>query len=163
MPVYTLEQSQWFPVPSREIWSFVSNPANLKRITPDSMGFDIRQKPDRDEMYEGMMIAYTVRPLFGIPLQWVTEITHIREGSYFVDEQRMGPYALWHHEHWVEPEGEGTRMMDRITYAPPLGWLGRLAHPLLIRPKLNEIFSYRRRALENRFGTDGSGARPGVS
>lgn len=98
------------------------------------------------------MITYTVRPLLGIPLTWVTEITHIQPDRYFVDEQRRGPYALWHHEHHVGEERGGTRMTDRITYAPPLGWLGDAVHPLLIRPKLESIFNHRHQVLEGLFG-----------
>ncbi|MGM0505623.1 MAG: SRPBCC family protein, partial [Bacteroidota bacterium] len=99
-----------------------------------------------------MMISYIVRPLLGFPVRWVTEITHITEGEYFVDEQRIGPYALWHHEHHIRPNRNGTSMLDRITYAPPLGWLGALVHPILVRPKLDAIFDYRHQALERLYG-----------
>lgn len=104
-------------------------------------------------MYPGLFIEYTVSPLLGIPMRWVTEITHVREGSYFVDEQRVGPYSIWHHEHFFERVPGGVKMTDVVHYQVPLGLLGRLVHPWLVRPKLEQIFSYRWAANERMFGT----------
>jgi ligand-binding SRPBCC domain-containing protein len=134
-----------------EVWDFISSPQNLKKITPQNMGFDIRTPNLPDKIYEGMIVSYTVRPLLGIPTTWVTEITHIRDKSYFVDEQRIGPYKLWHHQHIIVPVENGVLMKDIVSYQPPFGWLGSIANALVIRNKLNEIFDFRTQALEKIF------------
>ncbi len=144
--VYTLSRQQYIDAPPEKVWEFVSSPANLTRITPPEMGFEITS-PAEKIMYEGMIITYRVRPLAGIPVTWVTEITHLREGSYFVDEQRSGPYTLWHHRHFIEPEGEGTLMTDMVTYRPPFGFLGQIANAIAIRRKLIRIFAFREEAM----------------
>lgn len=144
--VYKLSRSQYIDASPEKIWEFVSSPGNLARITPPSMGFEITS-PVEDKMYEGMIITYRVRPLAGIPVTWVTEITHLTEGRYFVDEQRSGPYSLWHHRHFIEPQGNGTLMTDMVTYIPPLGILGRIANALFIRKKLRRIFDFREKAM----------------
>jgi len=138
-------------VSKQELWLFVSNPANLKHITPPEMGFDITSQM-ASKMYAGMIISYIVKPLLGIPLTWVTEITHVVEQSYFVDEQRIGPYALWHHQHKLEEIPGGVLMTDTISYQPPLGLLGALANALFIRKQLQKIFAYRTQALVKIFG-----------
>ena len=104
-------------------------------------------------MYPGLFIEYTVSPLLGIPMTWVTEITHVAEGEYFVDEQRVGPYAIWHHEHFFESIPGGVKMTDVVHYKVPFGILGTLVHPFIVRPKLEQIFSYRWKANERLFGT----------
>ena len=144
--IYKLSRSQYIDASPEKIWEFVSSPGNLARITPPSMGFEITS-PVEDKMYEGMIITYRVRPLAGIPVTWVTEITHLTEGRYFVDEQRSGPYSLWHHRHFIEPQGNGTLMTDMVTYIPPLGILGRIANALFIRKKLSRIFDFREKAM----------------
>ncbi len=135
-----------------EVWQFISSPANLKHITPDYMGFDIMTPNLPEKMYPGMIITYKVSPLMGIKTTWVTEITHVQEGVYFVDEQRVGPYRLWHHQHRIEPVSVGVRMTDIVHYQPPFGFLGAIANRVIIRKKLNEIFSYRTARLEETFG-----------
>lgn len=135
-----------------EIWNFISSPANLKEITPDYMGFDIVSQNLPEKMYEGMIISYKVSPLLGVKTTWVTEITHVRDKLYFVDEQRVGPYALWHHQHIVEPIEDGVIMKDIVSYQPPFGFLGVIANNLIIKGKLREIFDYRTIAVEKRFG-----------
>ena len=135
-----------------EVWDFISSPKNLKRITPDYMGFDITSHNPQDTMYPGMIISYKVSPVLGIKMRWVTEITHVREKDYFVDEQRVGPYAIWHHEHKIEPIEGGVLMTDIVSYKPPFGILGTLANGLFIRRQLNEIFKYRTTAMEEIFG-----------
>ncbi len=144
--VYTLSKQQYIDAPPARVWEFVSSPANLSRITPPEMGFEMTS-PAEEVMYEGMIITYRVRPLAGIPVTWVTEITHLREGSYFVDEQRSGPYTLWHHRHFIEARGEGTLMTDIVTYRAPFGLLGRVANTFVIRRKLVQIFAYREKAM----------------
>lgn len=146
--VYTLSRRQYIDATPARVWEFVSSPANLSRITPPGMGFDIIS-PVETRMYEGMIITYRVRPLAGIPVTWVTEITHISEGRYFVDEQRSGPYAIWHHRHFIEPEGNGTVMTDIVTYRPPFGFLGKIANTLIIRQRLKQIFDYREKAMNS--------------
>lgn len=116
---------------------------------------DFRVRSDAawlSKMYAGQIIAYTVRPLAGIPLYWMTEITHVQEGSYFVDEQRFGPYSLWHHQHHFRPIPGGVEMTDLVHYKLPLGWLGMLGHRLFVRRQLEQIFDFRWAVLEKRFG-----------
>ncbi len=103
-------------------------------------------------MYAGQILQYIVTPLLNIPLKWVTEITHVREGEYFVDEQRFGPYSLWHHKHFIKPIKNGVEMIDIVDYKVPFGLLGQLVQPFLVRPKLEEIFEYRKNALDRIFG-----------
>jgi ligand-binding SRPBCC domain-containing protein len=135
----------------REVWDFISSPKNLKVITPEYMGFEVTSKEMTKQMYPGMIISYTVRPLLRIKMTWVTEITHIEEMKYFIDEQRIGPYSLWHHQHFIEPSGTGVLMTDIVTYSPPLGFLGAFANYLFIRKQLEAIFNYRRAILEKHF------------
>jgi ligand-binding SRPBCC domain-containing protein len=147
MGFYQFKKTQEINASIEGVWKFISDPSNLKVITPDYMGFDITSKDIPSEMYEGMIISYKVSPIFGIKTTWVTEITHLKENSYFVDEQRVGPYKIWHHQHIIEPIPRGTLMTDIVSYQPPLGFLGSLANSLIIKAKLNEIFDYRTKAL----------------
>jgi ligand-binding SRPBCC domain-containing protein len=151
MKIYQLHSKQNLPISKQEAWEFLSDPKNLKVITPDYMGFHILSGADRP-MFAGQIIEYIVTPVFGIKTKWVTEITHAKSGSYFVDEQRFGPYSLWHHKHFIKEIDGGVEMEDIIHYKVPLGILGRLVHPFLVRPKLNEIFNYRKAKLEELFG-----------
>jgi ligand-binding SRPBCC domain-containing protein len=151
MAFYQLIKKQFVPASIDEVWDFISSPANLKEITPDYMGFDITSKDTPGKMYAGMIISYKVRPVMGIPVTWVTEITHVEDKRYFVDEQRVGPYAIWHHQHLIEPHGNGVMMTDIVSYKPPLGFLGSIANSLLIRKQLEGIFAYREKALKKRF------------
>lgn len=134
------------------LWQFISHPSNLKKITPDYMMFDIISDNTPEEIYEGMIIRYIVSPVAGIKTQWVTEITHIKEKEYFIDEQRVGPYSMWHHQHFLAKSDLGTIMSDIISYKPPLGFLGTLANNLFISSKLNEIFDYREIVVSDLFG-----------
>ncbi|TNE57356.1 MAG: hypothetical protein EP344_11270 [Bacteroidetes bacterium] len=162
MAVFTLKRTQRLPISPEQAWAFFSAPVNLKKITPPYMGFDIRSDPEfLDTMYPGQVIAYTVKPLLGIPLFWMTEITHVREGSFFVDEQRVGPYALWHHQHHFRAVPEGVEMTDLVHYRLPMGILGRLAHWLFVRRQLKQIFDFRYRILEEMFGRNDTGSQLG--
>ena len=116
------------------------------------MGFEIQSGADRS-IFPGQIIQYTVKPLLGIKINWVTEITHVIEKHYFVDEQRYGPYALWHHKHFIKEIPGGVEMEDIIDYKIPMGLLGQLIHPYLVKPKLDAIFEYRRQKLIELFGT----------
>ena len=151
MKIYTLHSKQKLPISVDEAWSFLSNPKNLKTITPDYMSFDIVSGADRP-MYPGQIIEYIVTPVLGIKTKWVTEITHVIDRQYFVDEQRFGPYALWHHKHFIKPIENGVEMEDIIHYKVPFGILGKLVHPFLVKPKLQEIFNYRQQKLIEQFG-----------
>ena len=152
MGFYQFKRQQVIHRPIEELWLFISNPKNLKKITPDYMGFDVMSEKLSDKMYEGMIISYKVSPLLGVKTTWVTEITHIKEGTYFVDEQRVGPYKIWHHQHFLESIPEGTLMTDIISYQPPFGVLGSIANKLFIKQKLEEIFDYRSKILIQLFG-----------
>lgn len=151
MAFYQLIKTQKLPATINEVWDFISSPANLKEITPKHMGFIITGNSGGGKMYPGMIIIYKVSPLLGIKLNWVTEITHVRELEYFVDEQRVGPYSMWHHQHKIEPIEGGVLMTDIITYQPPLGILGALANKLFIKKQLGQIFDYRTIALEKKW------------
>ncbi|MCK7591258.1 SRPBCC family protein [Subsaxibacter sp. CAU 1640] len=152
MSIYRLQRFQRLPISVEQAWEFFSNPKNLKTITPDYMGFDILSGADRP-MFAGQIIQYIVTPILGIKTKWVTEITHVVPKSYFVDEQRFGPYALWHHKHFIKEIEGGIEMEDIIDYKLPFGLLGRLVHLFLVKPKLEEIFNYRKEKLEELFGT----------
>jgi ligand-binding SRPBCC domain-containing protein len=151
MKIYRLESKQNLPISKEKAWEFLSSPENLKAITPKYMSFDILSGADRP-MYAGQIIQYIVTPVLGIKTKWVTEITHVVKGEYFVDEQRFGPYALWHHKHFIKEIPGGVEMEDIIDYKVPMGILGQLVHPFLVQPKLNEIFEYRRKKLIELFG-----------
>jgi len=151
MAFFQFQKEQYINASVDAVWDFISSPRNLQKITPKNMSFEIRTPNLLEKIYEGMMIRYTVRPLLGISTNWVTEITHIRDKSYFVDEQRVGPYTLWHHQHIIIPEKGGVLMKDIVSYQPPLGWLGSIANALIIKNKLNQIFEYRTQVLEKIF------------
>ena len=152
MPLYQFRKKQKVNTTIDELWDFIASPANLKEITPDYMGFDITSEELPKKMYPGMIISYKVSPLLGIKTTWVTEITQVRDKEYFVDEQRVGPYNIWHHQHIIEPIENGVLMTDIVSYKPPFGFLGAIANSILIKSKLNEIFDYRTIALEKRYG-----------
>lgn len=151
MKIYSLHRKQKLPISINEAWGFLSNPNNLKTITPPYMGFDIVSGAEK-EMYPGQIIEYIVKPVLGIPNKWVTEITHVVENKYFVDEQRFGPYSLWHHKHFIKEIKGGVEMEDLIHYKIPFGLLGQIVHPIIVRPKLEQIFEHRRNKLIELFG-----------
>lgn len=151
MKLYKLHTKQNVPISKEEAWEFLSAPQNLKIITPDYMGFNILSGVEKS-MYPGQIIEYIVTPILGIKTKWVTEITHVKDLEYFVDEQRFGPYSLWHHKHFIKEIDGGVEMEDIVHYKLPMGFLGQLAHPILVKPKLDEIFEYRRNKLIELFG-----------
>ncbi len=152
--IYQLKRKQILKSDLETIWNFVSSPKNLPRITPTYMNFNITSKDLKDDMYPGMLISYTVTPVLGIPMSWLTEITHVSDRKYFVDEQRYGPYAMWHHQHFIEPYKDGILMTDIVTYKMPLGILGRIAHWLFVKRQLNSIFNYRFQKMEEIFNSN---------
>ena len=152
MAIYQMHKELAVAASLEEAWEFISSPSNLRKITPDYMGFEITTHGLPDKIYPGLMISYKVRPLMGIKMTWLTEITQVREPYYFVDEQRAGPYALWHHEHSLKATENGVLMSDLITYRPPGGPLGALANRLFIHKQLMGIFLFRELALKKHFG-----------
>lgn len=152
MKIYKLERHQHVPITIDQAWDFFSSPKNLKKITPDYLGFEITSDSQLEKMYAGMIITYIVKPLLGIPLRWMTEIKHVDEPNFFVDEQRVGPYKIWHHEHHFKEVEGGVDMQDIIHYAMPFGVLGRIAHGLFVKKQLNGIFDYRIKAINKEFG-----------
>jgi len=149
--LHRFETVQTLPVGRAAAWDFFSDPKNLAVITPPEMSFEVTS-PLPERVYAGLMVTYRVRPLLRIPVQWVTEITHVDEGRYFVDEQRLGPYRVWHHEHHFSEVAGGIEMRDIVHYAVPLGPLGDVLDRLVIGKRVEEIFAFRRRVLEQRFG-----------
>lgn len=150
MKIYQLKTTQKLPVSIDIAWDFFSNPKNLAKITPARLNFKIKSELP-EKMRQGMIIVYTVRPVMNIPVTWVTEITHVNEPFYFVDEQRFGPYKMWHHEHIFREVDDGIIMEDIVSYALPLGFLGRIAHWIFVRKKVQEIFKYRSAILKDYF------------
>jgi len=142
---------QFLPLGINEAWDFFSKPGNLKKITPDYMGFDITSDYIEEEMYPGMIITYKVRPLLNIPLNWATEITHVKKPYYFVDNQKRGPFAVWHHQHHFEEVEGGVQMEDIVHYAAPLGILGLPVEKTIIKQRVKHIFDYRYKILEEYF------------
>lgn len=153
MAVYQLERIQKLPLSLEQAWDFFSSPLNLERITPAQMGFVVKTDPKHlQSMYASQIIEYTVKPVLGIPMYWMTEITHVEHLKFFVDEQRFGPYALWHHQHHFKAIPGGVEMTDLVHYKIPLGPLGDLAHVLFVKRQLQHIFDYRFQILEKMFG-----------
>jgi ligand-binding SRPBCC domain-containing protein len=153
MKSYHLTFHQKIPLPLKDTWEFFSAPANLARITPADMAFTVTSDQETIKtMYPGMIITYKVSPVSGIRLNWMTEITHVSDQKYFVDEQRFGPYEFWHHQHHFKSIAGGTEMNDILTYALPLGILGRMANSLFVANKLRHIFEFRRQKVIEIFG-----------
>ncbi len=150
--IYQFRTTQKIPASLDKVWEFISSPRNLKKITPEHMGFQITNEPIAEKMYAGMIIAYKVSPILGIPMDWVTEITQVQDKEYFVDEQRVGPYTIWHHQHRLTPIEDGVLMEDIISYKPPFGILGTIANNILIKGQLKTIFDFRFTAVEKEFG-----------
>ncbi|MBK7141281.1 MAG: SRPBCC family protein [bacterium] len=151
MATYQLTRTQTLPISLPEGWRFFSDPRNLKVITPEWLGFEILDDLPH-HIYPGMIIRYRVRPLFGLPVTWVTEISQVQEPTLFVDEQRVGPYALWHHQHHFRQVESGIEATDIVTFKLPFGFLGTIAYHLFVKRKLNDIFAYRYQVLQKRFG-----------
>ncbi len=151
MKLYSIHTKQKLPISLDEAWKFIADPKNLEVITPKSMGFKTLSG-DEKEMFAGQIIHYKITPLFGISIQWVTEITHVQDKKFFVDEQRFGPYNFWHHKHFLKEIPGGVEMEDIVHYKVPMGILGQLAHPFLVKSKLEEIFAFRQKKLIELFG-----------
>jgi ligand-binding SRPBCC domain-containing protein len=151
LKIYQLKTIQKLPISIDKAWSFLSDPKNLKKITPDEMNFRILSGADKS-IFPGQIIQYKVTPMLGISTKWVTEITHVKHNEYFVDEQRFGPYSLWHHKHFIKEIKGGIEMEDIVDYKIPFGILGQIAHVLFVKKKLKKIFKYRENKLKELFG-----------
>lgn len=148
--IYTLTVYQELPISLTEAWKFFSQPKNLAEITPSHMGFHITSS-NMATMYEGQIITYRIGLFPGIKSNWITEITRVKPMEYFIDEQRFGPYRMWHHEHHFKETEQGTLMSDRVSYKLPLRLAGRLAHAIFIKKQLHQIFTYRFNKLQEMF------------
>ncbi len=151
MRIYNLQRKQLLPITISEAWDFFSTPKNLSKITPENMGFEILYISGGDKAYAGQLIRYKIKILPGIKVHWVTEITQVKEPHYFIDEQRFGPYALWHHQHHFREVENGVEMTDEVNYAIPFGIFGRLAHWFFVGREVNRIFDFRFKRLEKYF------------
>ena len=151
MPYTQIIREQLVKTNIDKLWSFVSSPKNLEKITPNYMKFNITSNNKNEAMYSGMIISYKVTPLLKLPLKWVTEITHLEEKKFFVDEQRIGPYKMWHHEHIFKIKENGVLMKDIVTYIPPFGLMGKIANYLFIKRRVNQIFDYRNKIITQIF------------
>ncbi len=148
--VYQYRQKQKLKIGLDEAWAFFSSPENLAEITPPDLNFQIingKPKP----MYAGQIIEYKVHPLFNFPMTWLTEITQVQEHLFFIDAQRVGPYKLWHHQHHFHATDDGIEMEDIVTYQLPLGFIGRFAHWLFVKKRIEKIFEYRKNYLDIKF------------
>ena len=143
------------PITIQQAWDFFSSPKNLNELTPEDVVFKITSAVP-EKMYEGLFITYKVSPLMGIPLDWITEITHINEPYYFVDEQRKGPYRIWHHEHHFKKVAAGVMMTDLLYYKVGMSFIGTMAEKLFVEKKVNEIFAYRTEKLKKLFPSESS-------
>ncbi|HTF82180.1 MAG TPA: SRPBCC family protein [Cytophagales bacterium] len=153
MKVYHLEAVQTFPISIEAAWDFFSTPINLHKITPPEFSLKVLEDYKEEKAYAGQIINYIMKPLWGIPVRWTTEITHVAPLHYFVDQQLFGPYALWHHKHFFKSLGpHAVEMVDSVHYALPFGLIGAMAHHLFVRKRLQFIFDYRRQVLEQEFG-----------
>ncbi|WP_017257600.1 SRPBCC family protein [Pedobacter arcticus] len=153
MKTYHQFFEQKLPITLQEAWDFFSSPLNLSKITPPSMSFVVTSDyTEKTKMYEGMIITYKVSPLLGIKMDWMTEITTVKENKYFIDEQRFGPFKFWHHEHHFEEIDGGVLMKDRLTYGIPFGFIGQIANAIIVAKQTQEIFNYREKAVEELFG-----------
>ena len=151
--IHKLEQTQFLPISLDTAWNFFATPKNLNEVTPTDMVFEITSNLP-DKMYEGLMITYKIRPMLNIPINWCTEITHIKEREFFVDEQRLGPYNIWHHEHHFKEADGGVLMTDLLHYDIGKSIFGWIAGELFVHKKVKEIFSYRYQVLEKYFKCD---------
>ncbi|MCG8579630.1 MAG: SRPBCC family protein [Bacteroidales bacterium] len=151
MAFYQYQRRQFIESSLQDVWNFIATPTNLSKITPPSMGFDILTPDLPSQMYEGMIIHYRVKPLPFYHTEWITEITHIKHGEYFVDEQRVGPYRMWHHLHRLTESSQGVEMIDTVSYQLPFGLIGRLGNQLIVKDRLKQIFEYREKAITEYF------------
>jgi ligand-binding SRPBCC domain-containing protein len=154
MKVYYLKQKQFIKADLDTVWEFFSTPVNLAQITPAHMSFITLNQTGGEKMYEGQMISYKVSPFPLVRLRWTTEIRKAVEKKYFIDNQRLGPFSLWYHQHFFEVKDGGVEMTDEVAYALPMGWLGQIANSLFVATEVKGIFEFRRKAVEKIFNNN---------
>lgn len=151
--LHTIQTTQLIKSDIKTVWDFMSSPKNLAVITPEYMQFEILSDLGDGKMYQGQIIEYYVRPVLNVKLHWVTEITHVKENEFFVDEQRFGPYTFWHHKHSFKETPQGVEMSDSIHYKLPLGILGKIGNEILVKKQLKEVFDHRFKVVEKLFNS----------
>jgi len=151
MKTFEFHTAQFLKTDIHKAWSFFSSPKNLAVITPPELSFKIISKFNDEEIYEGMKIAYIVKPLFGVPLKWETTIGKTEILKFFSDSQTKGPFKLWEHKHTFEVKDNGVLMTDDLKYQLPFGWIGDITHELIVKKKIENIFTYRKEILEKIF------------
>jgi len=152
MKIFQLYRETLMPITAEQAWDFFSSADNLARITPPEVKFETLTQLTDNRIYEGMIIHYRLRPLLNIPIIWQTEIGEVNAPYKFMDKQLKGPYALWEHTHTFIAIPGGVKMTDEVKYALPMSWLGILAHTLIVRRKIRQIFQFRKEALKQLFG-----------
>ena len=151
--MHVLERTTLIPQPIKLVWGYFSDPRNLDKMTPEFLKFEILNGGD-ESIFEGQVIDYRIQILPGVKQRWLTEITHCKKNAYFVDEQRIGPYRLWHHLHRFTETDQGVAMIDQVHYAMPFGPLGALARSLFVKRRLDALFNFRRAYLQRKFGAE---------
>jgi ligand-binding SRPBCC domain-containing protein len=154
MKVYKLKREMTIPVPIERAWSFFSDPGNLKVISPPEMNFVVLTEPLPDNIHSGLLIEYSLTPLFGIRTKWITEIKEVNEPFFFIDEQKSGPYSLWRHKHSFVQTNDGTHMTDEIEYSIPYSFIGNIANALIVKNKLDHIFKFRKKRISELFSSN---------
>ena len=149
--MYQFKTQQFLPITIEEAWLFFSSPNNLPFITPPELDFKILTPSLPEETYKGLLIDYTVKPLFGIKIHWQTEISNVTKNIFFIDKQIKGPYKLWEHTHYFEQKENGVIMTDVVIYELPFWFIGKMMHAFVVKRKIEEIFSFRKKTLENLF------------
>lgn len=149
--VYSFKTTQFIPSTLPIVWAYFSDPSKLPEITPRDMGFTVTSVFHGRTMYPGQVIEYKVKPVLGIPLYWMTEITHVEDQRFFVDEQRFGPYSFWHHQHHFRVVKDGVEMTDIVHYKIPFWFIGDIANAVFVRKKLEAIFNYRKTVVEEKW------------
>ncbi len=151
MKIYQIKEQFLLDNDLDQVWAFFSNPKNLKIITPEFLNFKFISGAEDGQIYPGKIIEYRVHPLFGIPLQWVTEVTQVKDREYFIDEQRFGPYKLWHHQHSFSQTEDGVLVEDLVHYGLSFGILGQIAREVIVKRQLASIFKYRHQKMNEVF------------
>lgn len=153
MAPHSLKMVQKIPAGIGEVWELFSSPGNILKLTPEYMALRIISGGGYPVIFAGQIIAYTVKPLWGMPIHWVTEIKEVYPGKFFMDAQKKGPFRFWEHQHYFKEIDGGVEMTDRLRYQNPLGMLGKMANTLLVKKRLRQLFEYRYRQVETIFGT----------
>lgn len=153
MKIYHFHQKQFVNADIDRVWDFFSSPRNLNEITPPFMNFEILEVTGSEKMFNGQLIKYKVNPFPFYRVKWITEITDVQPKTFFADNQKKGPFSLWHHEHKFTEVNGGVEMEDHVSYAVPFGFIGRIANSVAVSKQVNGIFEYRRKRVDILFPT----------